>query len=334
MWGSEFTMPYTEAVMENSDFTVDSRGNAYLLTKIYDSDSRKERDKATGAPAYHYEVLKFTKESKKIITARISTDDYFIRESSLVENTLHEIIVACTYSKKSKGWSADGIFLATFDQNGKMAKYKNGYYEFPQAELEKFESARNKRKMEKNGDLEAPFLMVRNIVLENDGGLFIACEENYRRAVTHTSSATGSISIRYDYYYEDILGAKINAAGKFEWLRKIPKRQVGSAKPGTMSFKLVSDASGYYFLYLDNLKNMQLTENEVPKYHVDGFGGQVMVSKLDNAGVISKELLFDTREENVMIFPTDFLRINSNQFIGRANLNKKNMFKLLLITVN
>ena len=98
-----------------------------------------------------------------------------------------------------------------------------------------------------------------------------------------------------------------------------------------MSFKLISDATGYYFLYLDNIKNMNLADNDVPKYHVDGAGGQVIVSKLDNAGVRSKELLFDTRDEDIMIFPGDFDRINGNQFIGRARV-KKNLYQPLLIT--
>lgn len=100
-----------------------------------------------------------------------------------------------------------------------------------------------------------------------------------------------------------------------------------------MGFKLISDASGYYFLYPGNLKNMALTETDVPKYHLDGFGGQVVVSKLDNKGTLTKELLFDTRDEDIMIFPADFDRINGNQFIGRAKL-KKNGYQPLLITVN
>ncbi|MEP7109868.1 MAG: hypothetical protein ABI760_17865 [Ferruginibacter sp.] len=332
LWGNEFTMPYTEAVMDNSDFSVDSKGNAYLLAKVYDSDSRKEKDKSTGAPAYHYEVLKFTKDSKKIITATIAIDDFFIRETSLIENSLHEMIIACTYSKKSKGTGTDGIFLAVLDPNGKIAKYKNGYYEFPLAELEKFESARSKRRMEKKDDYEAPNLKVRNVLIENDGSVFIACEEYYVVVHSYTSSS-GYTTYSYTYFYEDMLGSKINASGKFEWVRKIPKKQKGTNGRGTMSFKLISDASGYYFLYLDNLKNMELTDEDVPKYHMDGFGGQVVVSKLDNKGVLSKELLFDTREEEIMIFPADFDRINGNQFIGRARL-KKNLFKPLMITVN
>jgi hypothetical protein len=76
---------------------------------------------------------------------------------------------------------------------------------------------------------------------------------------------------------------------------------------------------------------MNIREEEEPKYHDDGYGGQVVVSKIDNSGVLSKELLFDTREEEIMIFPTEFSRINGNQFIGRARIKKK-LFQPILIT--
>ncbi len=330
LWGAEFTMPYTEAIMDNSDFSIDAQGNAYMLAKVYDSDKRKEIDKETGKAGYHYEVLKFTKGNKKIINTAISIDDYFIREASLVENSLNEMVISCTYSKKSKGSGTDGIFLAIMDQTGKIIKYKKGYYEFPLAELEKFESARSKRKMEKKDDYEAPNLKVRNLIVESDGSVFIACEGYYVVQRSYTDSR-GHTTISYTYYYEDILGAKINAEGNFEWVRKIPKKQRGSRGRGTMGFKLVSDAGGYYFLYLDNIKNLDIKEDEVPSYHIDGWGGQVVVSKIDNSGAITKEIVFDTRDEDIMLFPALFKRINTNQFIGRATL-KKNLFRPLLIT--
>lgn len=343
LWGGEFTMPYTEQIMDNSDFSIDGNGNAYMLAKVYDSEKRKEKDKETGMPAYHYEVLKFTKGNKKIISATISLDDFFIHETSLIENLQHEMIIACTYSKKSKSNGTDGVFLAALDQNNKMVKYKNGYYEFPLADLQKFESARSKRKMEKKDDYEAPNLVVRNIVIESDGSVMMVLEE-YFKVVHRSYNSRGQVTTHTTFYYEDIIAGKINAGGQFEWLRKIPKKQRGSTTsysyainynlPGTMGFKLVSDATGYYFLYLDNKKNMDITEDEVPKYHVDGAGGQVVVSKLDNAGVITnKELLFDTREEEVKVFPAKFTRINGSQFIGRAQV-KKNRYQPLLITVN
>jgi hypothetical protein len=332
LWNNEFTMPYTEQIMDNIDFSVDSKGNAYLLAKVYESEKRKEVDKETGAAGYHYEVLKFVNGNKKIINTTITIGEYFIKAASLIENTDHDMVIACTYSKKAKSNGTDGVFLALMDQTGKINKYKNGYYEFPLEELEKFESARSKRKMERKKDYEAPNLSVRNIVVEADGSLFIALEEYYVVETTYTDSR-GFTHTTYTYYYEDILGAKISKSGNFEWLRKLPKKQRGTNGRGTMSYKLVSDASGYYFLFLDNKKNMELAEDEVPKYHMDGFGGQVVVAKIDNAGNISKELVFDTREEDVMLFPSQFKRINGNQFIGRAKM-KRGGFQPLLITVN
>ncbi|MDP9042883.1 MAG: hypothetical protein M3N30_12950 [Bacteroidota bacterium] len=331
VWGSEFKMPYTEAIMDNTDFSVDSKGNAYMLVKVYDSDARKEKDKNTGKPAYHYEVFKFSKDSKNIAITPIAVEDNYIKEATLIENSVHEMIVACTFSKKSNSNGTDGIFLATIDPDGKVIKYKNGYYEFPKAELEKFESARSRRKMEKKDDYESPNLKVRQVLVQPDGSIFIACEQFHWE--DHSYYVNGQWNTVIVYYYDDILGSKISASGEYEWLRKIPKRQKGERGVGTMGYKLISDASGFYFLYLDNMKNMNIREEEEPKYHIDGYGGQVVVSKIDNSGMLSKELLFDTREEEIMIFPTEFSRINGNQFIGRARIKKK-LFQPLLITSN
>lgn len=336
LWGNEFTMPYTEAIMDNSDFSVDGKGNAYLLSKVYDSDKRKEKDKETGKAAYHYEVLKFTKESNQILNTKIEIGDYFIREALLVENSLHEMVIACTYSKKSAGAGTDGIFLALMGQDGKITKYKNGYYEFPVEEMVKFETEREKRRIEKKKDYEAPFLSVRNIVVHPDGSLFLGLEQNYvvQTNYDYVGSPYKNKSTS-SWYYEDIIAVKIGSKGNFEWIRKIPKRQRGdnSGGMGTMSYKMVADASGYYFLFLDNKDNLNLAADQEPKLHLDGYGGQVVVAKLDNTGTVTKELVFDTREEEVKIFPSQFRRINGTQFIGRAKM-KKGGFKPLIVTAN
>jgi hypothetical protein len=333
VWSNEFTMPYTEQIMDNKDFTVDAQGNAYMLAKIYDNEKRREKDKETGAPGYHFAVLKFTSD-KKMKEYTISLDDYFIREATLIENSVHEIVVSCTYSKKSKGDGTDGIFLAMLDQNGKVVKYKDGYYEFPLAELEKFEKARTRRKMERKDDYEAPYLKVRNIIVEKDGSVFLALEEYHVEERSSYNASSNTTTTTYYYYYEDIIGAKIDAQGHFLWLRKVPKRQRGTNSYQTLGFKMVSDPTGYYFLYLDNKKNMDLAEDEAPKYHENGFGGQVMVAKIDNAGNVSKELLFDTREEKLMIMPRFFKRIDGNHYIGRSSIKGPGAYKPLLITVN
>jgi len=330
LWGNEFVMPYSEAIMDLTDYSIDSKGNAYILAKVYDSEKRREKDKETGKPAYHFEILKFTKDSKEVSHTIISVGDYFVKDASLIESPTHDMIIASTYSKKSKGDGTDGVFLTVLDQTGRVAKYKNGYYEFPVEDLEKFESARRKRKMEKKDDYEAPNLQVRDIVTKADGSIFITCEEYY--IIQHSSTDSHGFTTTWnEYFYEDIIAAKIKASGEFAWLRKIPKKQKGIATT-TLSYKLITDATGYYFLYLDDKKNMDLTEDESPKYYVDGHKGDVVVSKLDNEGNLTKEVIFDTKDEDLMICPTKFDKINANQFIGRARI-KRNVFQPLLITV-
>jgi hypothetical protein len=341
LWNGEFKMPYTDAVMDNADFSVDAGGNAYLLAKVYGSDSRKERDRSTDKPAYHYEVMKFASDSKKMTIATISVDDNYIREATLIENPLHEMMIACTYSKRSRGSGTDGIFLASLDRNGNMIRYKNGRYEFPKEELEKFESAGTRRKIENKKNYQVPDLKVRNVLVESDGGIFIVCEEfnvkqnssggyGYFDATGFSYSNNPGVSSNY-YNYGNILGSKIDSSGRFQWLRKIPKNQGGPDKHGTLGFKLINDTSGYYFLYVDNRKNFNLAEDEEPAFHSGDLGGQVVVTRLDKQGLLSKDLVLDTRDEQLMIYPADFYRINGNQFIGRAMISPK-LFQPILIT--
>ena len=81
IWGKEFNMPYNEAVMDNIDYALDKDGNAYLLSKVYASEARKEVDKATGLPGYHLEVFKFTSSHDQVLQAKVLVGDAFIKES-------------------------------------------------------------------------------------------------------------------------------------------------------------------------------------------------------------------------------------------------------------
>ncbi len=67
--------------------------------------------------------------------------------------------------------------------------------------------------MEKNDDYETPNLHVRDIVVGADGSVFVACEEYYVVTNTYSSANGGSYTTRH-YYYQDIIAAKINAAGR------------------------------------------------------------------------------------------------------------------------
>ena len=56
------------------------------------------------------------------------------------------------------------------------------------------------------------------------------------------------------------------------------------------------EENALYFLYVDHFENLNLSEEEAPKTHVDGKGGFLTSAKLDyETGKYSKERLFDFR---------------------------------------
>ncbi len=328
IWGTEFMLPYTEKVIKGGDYTLDNDGNVYMLIKLYNSGSRDEENKEK-KPDYHYEVVKFTKDSKQVIQAVVPAGDNFINDAQLQLNERNEIFIAATYSKKYQNGNSDGIFLAVLDQQDKVGQFKNGFYPFPVTELLKFETPAAKEKMAKNNDYSVRSLLVRQVSAETDGSTVIACEQ-YQNASNPQSSFI-------HYLYDNVFVTKIAADGKLEWCRKIPKKQEGLIS-NTLSYKMIKDNTGYYLLYVDNINNLNLPEDEAPKLHIHKKGGQVMLTKIDNSGAVTKAIAFDVRnEEDIVVEPTDFKRINASQFIGRAGIKGfqgLKGFKLLLMTVN
>ncbi len=55
-------------------------------------------------------------------------------------------------------------------------------------------------------------------------------------------------------------------------MQKLPKKQVGTAGQGGMSYKYMSCNDGHYLVFLDNEKNMSLPDNKRPYMHNDGAG--------------------------------------------------------------
>lgn len=366
VWANEYTMPYTEAVMDNSDFCIDQNANAYLLARVFNSDDRHIVDKKNLKPDYRFEVLKFSKDNNQISKTVIDLDQFYIREAKLIETKNNDLMVICSYGKKPFTGTCSGLYLANIDNQGTLHKYNNtGYFNFSSYALSASESGNAGDEVEVNDTMNIANLKIQDIIVGNDGNIFIACEQFYT-----TSSANSDRSAARDfsrfvspndaamrdwyyqrfqtaeklaYHYEDIYAIKLQASGKVEWIRKIPKRQnsqyikygyyePGHPYTGSMSFKLMADSAGYYFLLVDNEKNVNLGVYESPGIHLDGFGGQLMVAKLDQKGKITKEILFDTKSEDIDVYPTEFDQINNNQFIGRAKA-KKDTFVPLIITV-
>ncbi|HVD97264.1 MAG TPA: hypothetical protein VNB90_03600 [Cytophagaceae bacterium] len=301
VWGDVVQMPYTEKQMDNLDYTVDSEGNAYVLCKVFDDNSTDDKKGKDEDANYHIELLKIVPK-KNIESKIIAVNDKFIQTIAVFEGPNDMMYCAGLYNIGNVRSSANGLFMLKLNKDHSIADQK--YFEIPLEILNQYESARTQKKNEKNeekGEAEFKNLELRDLIINNDGSVILVGEQHY---ITQTTVYTSSGSrTTYHYHYNDVLISKIDPSGKLVWMRKIPKVQVFSsssympAYKGGMSYSLITGANSYYVLFLDNIKNMNLTIDQVPVTHRDKLGGFLTAYKIDyTTGQTTRSSLFDVRD--------------------------------------
>lgn len=335
IWSTTHQMKYTEAEMTIYDFALDSKNNAFILTKVYHDDSKKDKqDKKDEKLNYHMVLVQISAENQDISYNEIVLDDNkFIKSILMYEKDDDEMLI-CGYYKNTISNAVDGIFAfhaAKGDQN-----FTKSYYEIPLEILNSFASKREKRKNEKaetKGKSGEHLLQMKKIIVDQEGNLLLVGEElkvvftsKTRRVQTSSSPANGNKYTEQKTYYRahhygDILVAKIDSEGELNWMTKIPKNQIGKKhripsigtwydkqpylteiqrdkyRGGLSYSNMVSVVdNSIYFLYVDHFDNINLTASEVPKKHLDGRGGFFTSAKLNyTTGAYTKERLFDFR---------------------------------------
>lgn len=328
VWGREIQMPYTEARMDNLGYEIDSKGNVYMLAKIYEDDDNRERRKDV-KPRYHYEIFFVPPNAPQMKSINVDLGDKFINAIRLGVDRQENLVCAGYYSNVAASGSTDGVFLfkTEYSKTGNFSGKKT-LYEFPKELLTAFESMRSKKKADKKekkgGDLKAENLYMDEVVFGEDGSTTVTGEEYFTRTYTTYNASNGTTTTRTTYYYQDIIAVKLAADGKIVWANKIPKNQVGGNGRGGMSYFHQQYKGEDYYFYLDNIKNIDLPLTEAPVAHRDGAGGFLTCVRIDKSGKMVKQPVFDSREERVRVFPADFRKVSDKMIVSTLRRKKKN----------
>ena len=273
-----------------------------------------------GKAGYHIELLRVNASSTDLNKTTITLKNKYINGISLFESPKNYMVCAGFYNKSKNNANVDGIFMFKAGKEG--AIYDTAFYEIPVDIINQYASQKTQDKNDKKEDSDkAEFedLVMKTVVIGDDGSVILIGEQYYY-TITYTTSSSGSTTAHYHYYYNDMLITKINADGKLAWMKKLPKRQKGSKGKGGLSFKYIYKNNNHYLLFLDNIKNQDLTINEVPSYHIDEAGGFLTAYEInDTDGEVIKHSIFDTKDVNgipVYQFNTGrILPVSSNEFI-------------------
>lgn len=333
VYSEQIQMPYTEAKMNNLDYTIDSDGNVFLLSMVYKDDTQRLSTK-DGDVNYEIELLRIDLETKELIHTPFNLGtDVFLSDVALFNTKKNDIICTGFYTNDRRTiGNANGLIIAKVSPKGEVSDIRK--YEIPVEVLNMYNTERQQKRVEKadeKGEAEFSNLDMRNLIVDEDGSLLLIGEQHY--VMRHTTTVNGKTQTYYTYHYNDLLVTKIHPDGELAWMKKMAKRQTGQGssrmtEQGGMSFKYFANKNSHYFLFLDNVKNLELGLNENPAGHSDGAGGFLTAYKIDDeTGKVSKVSLFDTRDVHgieVFQFQVDRIQqISADEFVVEVYKKKK-----------
>ncbi len=322
VWGNEYQMPYTESLMDNLDFTLDSNGNGYFLIRKYKQEvNRKNRESADNQSL----AILIANPEGNLNEVEFNLGEYIIDDVFMKENKDGNIICA-GYYRKPKSYGMDGAFVSILDNKGNLKAPK--FYEFSLDFIKKYKriSEKQKGRMEKadeNGQLSMTNLEMRNIQVLEDGGVVLGGEIYY--VTSTTDPKTGRTT--YTYHFDDVVLVKINGNGELGWMEKFPKKSV------TESFRLLVSDKYTYVLFKDPLRNATMTEDGEVNKEIKG--DYVTAHRVDNKTGERKYLpLFDWRKiDETSVYQYALNRVTvlaDNSFAIELYIKKKSdmMFKV------
>lgn len=298
LWGKDVEMPYTEARMNNIDYTVGSNGDVFILTEVMKDGETRRYDRDDN-PNFDYQLVSVSESGVDVNASDVDVNGKYVTQVNFFEGRDNALLIAGFYGNK-RGIQVDGIFYCSLNKDGKQSDFKS--FEIPTELIKQYMSQRSQDKMDKKEDkgkdLGMTSMRLRELFIEDDGSILFASEKYY--VVSYTDTKTGQTT--YTHYYEEMLAGKIDKAGELVYMKKLPKRQISgrtssSYYRGGLGYRLVDSKKHYYFMFLDNVKNLELAENKVPERHQDGRGGFLTAYQVNKeTGEVRKLSILDTRD--------------------------------------
>lgn len=340
IWGKDVEMPYTEARMDNIDYAIGSNGDVFILTEVMKEGETRRFDRE-GNPNFDNQLIAISESGVEVNASEINVQGKFVTQASFFEGKDDALMIAGFYGNK-RGIQTDGIFYCSLTKDGRQADFKN--FEIPLELIKQYMSQRSQEKLEKKEDkgkdLGMTNMVLRDILIHDDGSIFFAAEKYY--VLSHTDSKTGVTT--YDYYFEEMLAAKLDKNGELVYMKKLPKRQHSSSggsgfgfgsfigmsflRNSELSYKLVESKDYYYIMFLDNVKNLNLDENKVPARHEQGKGGFLTAYQINKqSGAVKKLSILDVRDaqgyELFQFSPKRIVELGNNEIGVEFYIKKK-----------
>jgi len=327
-WKKNIQLPYQNTLFRTNKFMVDDNGNFYVLGILYrDKDSWVKKE-----VNYTHHIIVFNDQGNSTIDYEVKLKDKFIADITFRINKDGDITCAGFYSNLGKG-GINGAFFLTLDPISKQVKASN-FKEFDMDFMTEYMTEKEEKKAKKNEEkgkeMELGSYHLRSLIKRSDGGAILVAEQIYIYTYTYPcgNNMTCSATI---YNYNDIIVVNIDAEGKIEWSKKVPKRQRSKNDGGSYSsFALMVTDDFIGFIYNDHRDNLEIeTTRNLKNFNLGDRNGIVTIARINNQGKLTRETLFDNKEVEVVIQPRVCEQVDDNNLMIFGQKRKYDQFGIV-----
>lgn len=329
LWSNNITLPYTDELFEVKTHLLDNFGNVHVLGKKY-YDKLKDRRK--GNPNYNYVVLSYYKGESEAREYDVAVKEKFLTEMQFEINLDHELICAGFYSNKGMS-GADGCFYLKIDSESKEIVVEN-FMEFDLDFITQNMSDKDENKVRKKEakgkDAEVYNYELDELIIGDDGSVFLVGEKYYVTTSTTTSS-NGQTKTSYTYHYDDIIVVRIDFGGNIMWAEKVGKKQKSTNDFGFYSsYTLSVIGDKLYFIFNDHIKNIN-KKNENDEYEVfrKKKNSAIALVEVNPEGEQKRISLASSEDVEVMTRPKVCEQISGNELILFGQKGKTRQFAIV-----
>ncbi|MDQ8011746.1 MAG: hypothetical protein REI96_04815 [Flavobacterium nitrogenifigens] len=313
---SEVVLPYNENKVDCSSFRLDNNGDFYWVAKVFHDDSRKDKKNKKDLVAnFHYEICGIKFEGKTINTIKIEDNNNVVNELSLFVTPKNLLVCGGTYSNGSSDvMDTNGYVGFKISPEGKI--YDKVFSEFTLDVLKKYRSEKEQKNIDKTqtkGESNGLYkVFLKDVYICENGDFVFIGEQKY------TFEPTNSRNIDF---YMDLIVSKVKTNGSLVWLNKIPKKEVD-----VKSSWYVNSNNNYYFIFVDDMHNINLPLDKNPDAAFGGHDEYMSVVKISdsdgsvNGGEIFNNMDFKNYDIKKYMLKRNYpFKISENEIVFEIN---------------
>lgn len=334
----QIQMPYSVIEATYIQYFLNNDANFYTLIKI-----PVKNTSISQFESFRFELYNVDFSLGSLNKIELPINDYLITDIALSRKNRKTLVCTGFYTKENieqeqnqyflkqhlYSIGVNGVFLFEINSN-KITSERS--YEIP-------DTSYNIYGTEKKSKLNN--LKFRYLNYQADK-TFILIGEQLRSPYTGIQHTERTIFSSYEYGIrcKDILVIKFDAKEEISWIRRLPKRQFHKDQMGDrlgtdVSFNYQHIQGSHYFVFIDNIRNMKMSSNQKPEWHLHKEGGFFTLYRLDDMlGTYNKTSLFRLRGINLgkgvkkkyslsLFSIHQTIRTSDSSFMIEFNKNKK-----------